>query len=90
MSGFYLLDVPEFAPLADAVAKDPRCKVHPVLAGYRYVEFDGAISIRRRDTGLKEAVWFGCLTAGLDGRIALFTAEEIRLVATNAPILAGT
>ena len=86
MSGFYLLDVPEFAPLAQAVANDARCKVHGVVAGYRFVEFDREITIRRKDTGLKEAVWFGCLTAGLDGKIAPFTSEEIRLVSTNEPI----
>jgi hypothetical protein len=88
MSGFYLLDVPEFRPLAQAAAKISRCKVHDVIAGYRFVEFDREITIRRSDTGLKEAVWFGCLTAGLDGKIAEFTSDEIRLVATNEPIIA--
>ena len=63
-------------------------RVHAVVAGYRFIEFDGAITIRRIDTGLEEAVWFGCLTAGLDGRIAEFTSERIRLVATNEPIVA--
>ena len=88
MSGFYLLDVAEFAPLAEAARRDARCRVHEVVAGYRFVEFDGAITIFRRDTGLTEAVWFGCLTAGLDGRIAEFTSQHIRLVATNEPIVA--
>ena len=88
MSGFYLLDVPEFEPLVQAAAKITRCKVHDVIAGYRFVEFDREITIRRNDTGLEAAVWFGCLTAGLDGKIAEFTIDEIRLVATNEPILA--
>ena len=87
MSGFYLLDVPEFAPLAAAVANDASCKVHAVVAGYRFVEFDSIITIRRIDTGLDLAVWFGCLTAGLDGKIAEFTNDQIRLVSTNAPII---
>lgn len=87
MSGFYVLDVAEFVPLVQAAQLHPRCRVHDVLAGYRYVEFDDAVTIERRDTGLKEAVWFGCLTAGLDGKIVEFTAERLRLVATNEPIL---
>lgn len=86
MSGFYLLDVPEFAPMADA-ARLSGCRVHDVVAGYRLVEFDSDVTLRRSDTGLKEAVWFGCLTAGLDGRIAEFTSERIRLVSTNEPII---
>lgn len=87
MSGFYVLDVPEFAPLVDAARKDPRCRVHDVKAGYCYVEFADRISIERRDTGLEAAVWFGCLTAGLDGRITEFTADRLTLAATNEPIV---
>jgi hypothetical protein len=30
-------------------------------------------------TKLSEAVWFGCLTAGLDGRIVHFDSDRIRL-----------
>jgi len=36
---------------------------------------------------MTEAVWFGCLTAGLDGKIALFDEERLKLVATNRPII---
>lgn len=87
MSGFYVLDVPEFSPLVEAARENPRCRVHDVVAGYRYVEFDDDVTILRRQTGLKEAVWFGCLTAGLDGKIAEFTSDRLRLVATNEPII---
>jgi hypothetical protein len=87
MSGFYVLDVPEFAPVVRAVERHPRCRVHPVVGGYRYVEFDGDVEITRESTGLGPAVWFGCLTGGLDGKIASFTDKAIRLVATNEPIL---
>lgn len=87
MSGFYVLDVPEFAPLVAAARNNPRCRVHGVVQGYRLVEFDDAVTIERADTGLNEAVWFGCLTAGLDGKIAEFTSDRLRLVATNEPIV---
>jgi hypothetical protein len=87
MSGFYVLDVAEFDPLVRAAEQHERCRVHPVVAGYRYVEFDGEIEIRRETTGLGEAVWFGCLTAGLDGKITSFTSDAIRLAPTNEPVL---
>ena len=67
---------------------NPRCRVHDARAGYRLVEFDDWVVIERSETGLKEAVWFGCLTAGLDGRISEFTSDRLRLVATNEPIVA--
>jgi hypothetical protein len=86
MSGFYVLDVLEFAPMIKAAEQNPRCRVNAVKAGYCYIEFDGEVEISRQSTGLGEAVWFGCLTAGLDGKIASFTSEAIRLVATNEPV----
>ena len=38
-------------------------------------------------TGLTEAVWFGCLTAGLEGKITHFDFRRLSLAATNEPIL---
>jgi hypothetical protein len=87
MSGFYVLDVPEFQPLLTASRRDLRCEVHPVRAGYTYVEFNAEIEIDREATGLKAAVWFGCLTAGLDAKILEFTEHRLRLAPTNEPIL---
>ena len=90
MSGFYVLDVAEFSPLVRAAEKNESCRVHPVIAGYRYIEFDGEIEIMRETTGLGEAVWFGCLTAGLDGKITSFTSDSIKLAPTNEPVLGVT
>ncbi|HEV2571432.1 hypothetical protein [Methylocella sp. CPCC 101449] len=87
MTGFFVLDVPEFAPLVAAAGRAPNVTVHPVRGSYRFVEFDGALDIRRSDTGLNEAVWFGCLTAGLCGKIVRFDAEQLSLIATNEPVL---
>lgn len=87
MSGFYVLDVAEFDPLIRAAERHGDCRVHPVIAGYRYVEFDGEIEILREATGLGEAVWFGCLTAGLNGKITSFTSRSIKLAPTNEPVL---
>ena len=86
MSGFFVLDVPEFAPLTRAAGENPDCIVHAPVGGYRYIQFSGGIEIRRADTGLNEAVWFGCLTGGLDGKIRTFDKDVISLVETNEPI----
>ena len=86
MSGFFVLDVAEFRPLLAAALKSDRCRAHPPQHGYHFVEFDAEVEILRSDTGMNEAVWFGCLTGGLDGKIARFDSQRIRLVATNEPI----
>jgi hypothetical protein len=87
MSGFYVLDVLEFSSLVDAAMKSGRCKLHPKRGHYRFVEFENEIEILRRDTRMNEAVWYACLTGGLDGKIAHFDSDRLKLVATNEPIL---
>ena len=87
MSGFYVLDVPEFAAVVTAAGGIDRCRVHAPRAGYIFVEFDGEIEILREATGLGAAVWFGCLTGGLDGKIVRFDTTRIRLAPTNEPVL---
>ena len=37
MSGFYVLDVPEFAPMISAARKLKSCRVHAARRGYIYV-----------------------------------------------------
>ena len=87
MSGFYVLDVPEFASMVTAAKRLKRCRVHAALRGYIFVEFDGEVVIERAATNLGEAVWFGCLTGGLDGKIVSFDANHIRLAPTNEPVV---
>lgn len=87
MSGFYVLDVPEFATLIDAALKTAGCKSHSLKRGYRFVEFQNELEIQRADTGLNEAIWYGCLTAGLVGKIVRFDRDALKLVATNESIL---
>ena len=87
MSGFYVLEVPEFASILQVARSIEQCRVHAPRGGYVYVEFDGEIEIERAATRLSEAVWFGCLTGGLDGKIVSFDAERIRLAPTNEPVI---
>lgn len=87
MSGFYLLDVPEFAPLAEAALRTGKAREERKIGCYRFIVFDDRLDIDRADTGLTEAVWYGSLTAGLDGKIARFNSQRLTLVATNDPIL---
>jgi hypothetical protein len=87
MSGFYVLDVPEFAPMVSAARQLQSCRVHSVRRGYIYVEFDGDVEIERAATNLSEAVWFGCLTGGLNGKIVSFDNKRIKLAPTNEPVI---
>jgi hypothetical protein len=87
LSGFYVLDVPEFASVVIAAKEIERCRVYAPKRGYIFVQFDGEVEISRAATGLGEAVWFGCLTGGLDGKIVTFDADRIKLAPTNEPVV---
>jgi hypothetical protein len=80
-----VLDVPEFAPLLLAARRLATCQVHAPRAGYVLVEFDGEIELNRSDTGMTEAVWFGCLTGGLDGSILSFNETHLTLAPAARP-----
>jgi hypothetical protein len=79
MSGFFVLDVPEFAPIIEAAHALKNCKLQPARAGYVFVEFTGEVVIERQRACMSEAVWFGCMTGGLEGKIMSFDSEQIRL-----------
>ena len=81
MAGFYVLDVPEFAPLVEAVRADPRCRLHNAVAGYRLVEFADAITIDDGfDTTLNlsnaEWIWSG-------------SSVNLLLALDNGPVYSG-
>jgi hypothetical protein len=87
MTGFFVLDVSEFASLIHVAERTAECTVHRPVNGYWFVEFRGTLRIRRSDTTMSDAVWFGCLTAGLMGKITKFDMDTLELVATNEPII---
>jgi hypothetical protein len=78
MPNIYFPDVPEYQPLIQvlSLAKDVQCE-----KGRGYVAFKSKndICIQREDTGLFEAVWFGALVGGFEGKIVRFDDKELRI-----------
>ena len=76
MTALYVLDVPEYAPLARAASSDTQFTV--VKAGsYFKIVTTGRLTIERSDTGLGPAVWFGALVAGFDGKIVEYSDRRL-------------
>jgi hypothetical protein len=74
----YVLDVPEFEPLARAARQ---AGMRPRPAG-DYVELSSPereVVLHREGTEIRTALWHAALTGGLDGRIVSFTSETIHL-----------
>lgn len=73
----YMLGVPENEPIA-AVGRDLPGVTVGTLGPYFVIEADDPISIDRRATGARHAVWYSCV-AGLDGwRIAQWDKDALR------------
>lgn len=83
MPAIYVLDVPEFLPIIEAARGKADCVVTRCDAGYWRVEAPGEIVLNRREMGLKPAVWYGIFTGGLNGEIAAFGRDEVRVIGTN-------
>lgn len=80
MAAIYLLNVPEFQPLA-AAARVQGLTVTSVHNGdYLCVGGTGPVELKRKGSGVKLPVWFGAPTGGIDGRIDQFDREVLRVV----------
>jgi hypothetical protein len=79
MAAIYLLNVPEFQPIAVS-AKQQGLTVTTLQSGYIRLESPGVLELRRKPTGVKLPVWFGAPTGGLEGRIELFDNDVLRVV----------
>ena len=78
MPVLYLLDVPEFRPAASVLEKAGAYRLARAN-GYVRVESDGDIVVERAETGMNEAVWFGLTVAGVDGEVAEFSSDRLRI-----------
>ena len=74
MPSLFVLDVPEFAPLIAGASG-----THDVRRRNGYAAIEGAdrVVVERAKSGLPDAVWFGALTGGYEGRVVEFSAERL-------------
>lgn len=79
MTSLFVLDVPEFSPLVEAARKKPELTILGPKAGYFRIATDGQLRIRRDETGLPEALWFGAFTAGYDGEELVIDSDQFSI-----------
>lgn len=81
----YVLDVPEFRSIVE-VGRARGLKVSDSSKGYFRIESETEIVLNRRELAMKPAVWYGLFTGGLNGEIAEFGRDEVRVIGTNKPL----
>lgn len=79
MTTLFVLDVPENLAVPKVAAEDPSVRVER-FGPYFVISAPGTITVDRRATGCRHAVWYSCI-AGLAGaRIAQHDKDALRVV----------
>ena len=86
MVTLYVLDVPEFLPIVEAARKLPDCQITKSTKGYWKVVSPIEIVLSCSDMQMKPAVWYGLFTGGINGEIAEFGRDVVRVIGTNKPL----
>jgi hypothetical protein len=82
----YVLDVPEFLPIVETARRMPACEISKSGKGYYKIVSPTEIVLNRKAMNMKPAVWYGLFTGGMNGEIAEFGREEVRVIGTNKPL----
>lgn len=80
MPAILVLNVPEFLPLVEASRGKAGLEVVQLCEDYFRISARGELRFSRKELGLKPALWYGSLTAGLHGTIARFDRDELCIV----------
>ena len=64
----------------------PDCQIVKSEKGYWKVVSPTEIVLNRKDMKMKPAVWYGLFTGGVNGEIAEFGRDTVRVIGTNRPL----
>lgn len=80
MPRIHVLDVPEFAGIVECARACADLTVTPTRHGYVTIVGQNELRFDRRACGFKPAIWYSCLCGGIDGKIAEFGRDSLRIV----------
>ena len=81
MPAIYVLNVPEFKSLVDVAEAQPGWRVTAVAGDYYRIESASDLVFHRKELKMKPAVWYGCLTGGVRGKVVQFDRDNVRISA---------
>ncbi|KKC06913.1 hypothetical protein [Mycobacterium nebraskense] len=82
MSSVFFADIPETEPIWNRAVADSEVEVRHV-GPYVELRFRDGITIDRRSTGTRHAVWYSCLGALENARVVQFDKDALRIVADS-------
>jgi hypothetical protein len=78
MTTLFILDVPENVPVAEVAARDPLVTVGRI-GPYFQITSAGPITIDRRATGCRHAVWYSSVAGLSNARIVEHDKDALRV-----------
>lgn len=79
MPKIHVLDVPEFFGIVKNAREQDGVSVTEVRKGYFTISSENELVFDRRACGFKPALWYTCLSGGLDGKIVEFGRDTLRV-----------
>lgn len=79
MPRIHVVAVEEFSGLIDRARALDGVSVSAVRHGYYTISSDEDLVFDRRDCGFKPALWYSCLSGGVDGVIVEYSRERLRI-----------
>lgn len=80
MPKIHVLDVPEFSGIVAAAREQDGVTVSMKRKGYFTISSDEKLVFNRRACGFGPALWYTCLSGGLDGQITEFSRDTLRII----------
>lgn len=77
MIKLYVLDVPEFRPVAEEAARSGAER--RTVGDYVELTSDSTLTIDRRAAGARRAVWYSSVGALSGGKVAQFDSDALRI-----------
>ncbi|WP_299847769.1 hypothetical protein [uncultured Paracoccus sp.] len=82
----HVIDVPEFRPMVETQRGKPDVTITGPVKGYWTITAPVELIFSRKAMKMKPAVWYGIFTGGLNGEIAAWGRDEVRVIGTNRPL----
>lgn len=79
MPKIHVLDVPEFSGIVKNAREQEGVSVSELRKGYFTISSDEDLVFNRRACGFKPALWYTCLSGGLDGEIREYGRDTLRV-----------
>ncbi len=83
MASVFFADIPETEPIWKRAVGDSELEIRHI-GPYVELRFPDAITIDRRSTGARIAVWYSCLGALEHAHVVQFDKDALRMVADTS------